>query len=160
MVVGSGVSLGGLVALELAQMLWQQGQEVRLLALINPPRPGRWVHEVAYRRYLKHIWRMTCLTGCEWYLHMGYRMPPFLRRPYFHAVNYHAVSQYVPPVYPGRGVLFHAMQNSHDPYAYWPDVLAGGLEVYNIPGSHLDLIFSEASVQILGESLTTALESV
>ena len=39
-----GVSLGGLVALALAHMLWQQGQEVGFLALIDPPRPGRQVH--------------------------------------------------------------------------------------------------------------------
>ena len=70
--------------------------------------------------------------------------------------NIEALKRYRPRVYPGRVTLFWAT-GSNVASAYkrlgWSDMAAEGLEVYLVPGKHLQ-IGEEPYVKVLGEKLT------
>jgi thioesterase domain-containing protein len=53
-------------------------------------------------------------------------------------------ARYKPRPYPGRVVYFRtrdtAPHQCRDPYASWDRLARGGLEIYDIPGTHGDLL--------------------
>jgi amino acid adenylation domain-containing protein len=82
-------------------------------------------------------------------------------------VNIQAVSEYNFQVYPGKAVLMRtddrerldAIGVQYDPLFGWGNLIAGGLEVEQIPGYHLGL-FQEPYVKVLAAKLQTHLEKV
>lgn len=65
-------------------------------------------------------------------------------------------------VYPGRITLFQAQEATLD-FSYYPvtqlgwgELAAGGLDIYEIPGSHLSMV-QEPHVQVLAEKLSACL---
>jgi amino acid adenylation domain-containing protein len=71
-----------------------------------------------------------------------------------------AVREYAPQVYDGKVTLFWAsadLRTSIDLVEGWRALAGGGIEVHEIPGSHLDII-KEPHVQELAEKLGACLE--
>ena len=71
-----------------------------------------------------------------------------------------AVREYAPRVYDGRVTLFWAsgdLRTSIDLVEGWRALAGGGIEVYEIPGSHLDIV-KEPHVQELAEKLSGCLK--
>ena len=75
-----------------------------------------------------------------------------------------AVKYYVPDSYPGRITLFRSSegyqyleQRSPDPLLGWGKIANGGLEVYEVPGNHMQIV-REPSVKALGEQLRCSLD--
>jgi amino acid adenylation domain-containing protein len=70
---------------------------------------------------------------------------------------------YCPQVYSGTITLFKAMDQKVgvsallDPELGWRDLAAGGLEIHDIPGSHLGML-QDPHAQVLGESLRASID--
>jgi aspartate racemase len=60
--------------------------------------------------------------------------------------NIQAMNAYVPQVYPGRAILFQASDRPpgmyHDPLLGWDSIITGGIETYEVPGSHESILKS------------------
>ncbi len=191
-----GYSFGGMVALEMAQQLKKQGQEVELLVLLDParlqppvsPSPSNSLANITQfrdevSRHLRNLallapreklnyvlqragWRIVGIieeikkkikkTICNFSLSIGNSVPPILRMFYFSEVTNRAARKYVPQAYTGRVVLFKAKERPYDPGADWSRLAAGGLEVHELPGGHLDVIRGP-HVQIWAKQLSFCL---
>jgi thioesterase domain-containing protein/acyl carrier protein len=79
------------------------------------------------------------------------------------AIHLELVRPYIPRVYQGRVAYFRAMEVSEadkwyvDPLLGWRKLIAGGLEIQDIPGNHTTM-FSEPNVETLVERLRGCLE--
>jgi len=92
------------------------------------------------------------------YRRMGRRLPPVLRN--IEELNFAAVKDYVPQVYPGRAMLFLASDDltaAFDVEEGWQGLVAGGLEKIRVSGNHLDLV-KEPHVRTLAEKLRNCLD--
>ncbi len=78
-------------------------------------------------------------------------------------VRRQAFTNYAPQPYPGKMVLFRAMErNEFDPYYADPELgwglfAAGGLEVHDVPGDHTGIL-KEPNVQVMAAKLRACLE--
>jgi amino acid adenylation domain-containing protein len=169
-----GCSFGGLVAFEMAQQLCLQGEEVALLALIDPtvpPNPldpearlpnklrrhaarltrlnlrGQWTY--LHRRLTWRLGRRLQMLLCQAWITSGRRVPPKLRGFYFYEVALRAAEIYPPKPYSGRAILFGTEEND---VSRWVGLVRGGCETHTLPGRHSD-IFEEPVVQIVAEKL-------
>lgn len=76
-----------------------------------------------------------------------------------------AAKNYVPRPYPGKVILFRAMDRDQfkpedsDSQFGWGELAAGGLEVHHVPGNHLGIL-KEPDVRVLAEKLQECLERV
>ena len=180
-----GHSFGALVAFEMAQQLVAAGEAVGLLAILDYPGPGarvtkwdklrwhrivlsqlEWKDRLGYVRsnlkrrlvrsrlvprrvklYLKGTGRPGRTTA-QWRLDMFER-------------NLAAISEYRVLPYPGRLTLFRAKLGAPaihaDPAGGWGGVAAGGVEVYDVGGRHMEM-FREPHVRGLGEALRGCLD--
>ena len=72
--------------------------------------------------------------------------------------NMKASRKYIPKVYPGRFIFFRASKRPpgiyKDPDVGWGDMAAGGMEIYEIPGTHTSIINSP----VLAKKLKICLE--
>ncbi|WP_339401448.1 amino acid adenylation domain-containing protein [Tychonema sp. BBK16] len=70
--------------------------------------------------------------------------------------NEDAAKQYIAGIYPGQAILFKAVESAilfgDDHEMGWGEVVTGGIEVHEIPSSHLGML-KEPHVQLLGETL-------
>ncbi|NJR65290.1 MAG: amino acid adenylation domain-containing protein [Leptolyngbyaceae cyanobacterium CRU_2_3] len=72
--------------------------------------------------------------------------------------NRRSTEGYIPASYPGKITLFKATEQplgvslTLEPELGWRDLAMGGLEIHNIPGSHLGML-QDPSAQVLGETL-------
>jgi amino acid adenylation domain-containing protein len=108
----------------------------------------------APRKMKSQIWRRIYKR----YEKFGRPLPRTLRD--IQEFNSLAVREYVPKVYDGRVTLFWAsgdLRTSIDLVAGWRALAGGGMEVHEIPGSHLDII-KEPHVQDLAAKLSSCLE--
>ncbi len=71
-----------------------------------------------------------------YYKKRGRPLADRLRLTYFLMNNSRAESMYVPQVYPGRMILFETQGLFDDPQLGWGGLVAGGLEIHQIPGEH------------------------
>jgi amino acid adenylation domain-containing protein len=77
-------------------------------------------------------------------------------------LNFLAAREYVPRIYPGRVALFWAsgdLTTAYDLLDGWRALAAGGVDVHEIPGNHIDIV-KEPHVQALGEKLQACLDAV
>jgi aspartate racemase len=73
---------------------------------------------------------------------------------------------YMPQVYPGRAIVFRATDQPIDwlewrsvgPQLGWDRLVAGGLEIQEVPGHHFNM-FNQPYVQVLAEKLKACLDS-
>ena len=72
------------------------------------------------------------------------------------AADYIRAIQTCQPLYPGRLVLLRALDDPRDPYKRWGGMSVGGLDVYEVPGSHFTMLM-EPHVQQVAVQLTKLL---
>ena len=172
----SGVCGMALVAFEMARRLHQQGQEVSLLALIDPPSVGpihcpRLSHPRYYSgRLLYHLSHLAKVHPKSWLRYCLTRASTIRRRIFARSMEIanrpdkldvlsrmeKAIMAYTPEMYPGRVTLFVSSERVQD-YAGetdfgWSTVTSGGLEVRVVPGDHYT-IFHEPNIRILANDL-------
>ena len=73
-----------------------------------------------------------------------------------------AARNYVPRIYPGRVALFWAsgdLTTSFDLLDGWRTLAAGGVDVHEISGNHINII-NEPHVSVLADELQTCLDQV
>src|SRR6266403_3610007 len=101
------------------------------------------------------VWRRVYQT----YQSLGRPLPKTLRD--VKEFNSLAVRNYVPKVYEGSVTLFWAsedLRTSKDLIEGWRALVGGGMEVHEIPGTHLDII-KEPHVSELATKLRSCLDS-
>jgi amino acid adenylation domain-containing protein len=173
----------GLIAYETARQLWAQGQNVALLALIETQNPARSntfstvmrVKLLAQRLgfHFANLWHLG-ITGSPQLQELlrkikrlrwrtTYNLRLYLsncRLRDLEQILYVAARTYQPQPYPGCVVLFRCAERPVQPnwagQSGWSELVAGGLEVYEIPGNH-KTIFLEPNVDILASKLRTCL---
>lgn len=181
-----GVSFGGTVAFEMARQLDAKGETVALLGLLdtygpdalkNLPeingaqramkmlrlKPGVFLNKAKSNlmgkiEMLTHIqWRILC----KFYRLIGRPLPIYLENFTHGELNEEALRHYVPGVYSGRATIFKALESAilfgADPELGWGEVVAGGIEIHEIPSDHLGML-KEPHVRILGEKLQAAVD--
>jgi amino acid adenylation domain-containing protein len=131
-----GISFGTRLALEVAQQLIRQGQEIALLALLDSTAGS-------YARNAGIVDRVKTKFDLK-------------------EANLHAFNSYISRYYPGKITLFRAEAEIFrryypDPYAGWGELALGGIEVHDLPGVHTTF-FKHPHIQILGAKLKDCLE--
>jgi amino acid adenylation domain-containing protein len=99
------------------------------------------------------MWRRVYQT----YETFGRPLPPLLKD--IRELNSMAVQEYVPRVYQGKVTLFWAsedLRSSRDLVEGWRVLAGGGIEVHEIPGSHIDIV-KEPHVENLANKLANLL---
>ena len=181
-----GLSIGGMVAYEMAQQLVAQGQEVALIALFDTfLKKGSNVKLLPFSQRLKLLWNLEL---SEFWTRVHFKIKIKFNRllsRYFPKTNIteQVKSQYLPhtytdyPIkllrdaytpesYSGTVVLFQAIDSpisisitySFDPLeVQWRKLVNGELVIYNIPGNHTGIL-EEPNVQFLAEKLTGCID--
>jgi non-ribosomal peptide synthetase component F/thioesterase domain-containing protein len=177
-----GYSFGALVTFEVGRLLLAQGEEVGLLALLDPPQAlhlsleRSTVNDGRIPAYPATVGRLLAGPRLPAYLRDGIRRrvskltgqlyktlggPLAQRLTTVEEVNSTAAANYTPKPYNGRITLFRAMDNfapdQLDSDAGWRSLATGGLEVHEIPGSH-DEIIAEPNVRTLACELQHCLD--
>jgi hypothetical protein len=83
---------------------------------------------------------MAKMLVCRAFLILGRPVPVGLRMFYFMETHRQAVRNYVPGVYPGRVVLLQTRKRAETSSVNWSQLLTGRLEIYEMPGEHMDVI--------------------
>lgn len=174
-----GLSFGGMVALEAAQQLQSQGEEVALLALFDTWDPKAYTIHSLKKRLLTHL-RKFCQSPFQYlFLKLTYTNKfKFLSRfnlnlsPQNHPEKndnqldkvtktyLKAQQDYVPQLYSGRVALFKAMADYEDMLTFgdfedqfgWSKLITGELEIINIAGDHFGIL-KEPYVETLAREL-------
>ncbi|MCC3482362.1 MAG: amino acid adenylation domain-containing protein [Microcoleus sp. PH2017_12_PCY_D_A] len=147
----AGESLGGLVAFEMAHQLHLQGEEVALLGLLDSAIPGK--NQLSLSQKLTFHVKNLRQKG------LSYLFQKILKSQTksnsdinINNVNNdkvdprlefreHAFKSYKPQPYPGRAVLFRAMDESHfSTLETWQDLLVGGLDIYSSHKSFVNFL--------------------
>lgn len=181
-----GYSFGGIVALEIAQQLYRQGEKVGILAMIDTSVPGSEKRLPFINRVFEHIdnfiqqgpaYLQRKLVGwSEWgtyqlqhkymsLLGISEPLPEGDNHIDIIGANHQAQSQYVIQEYPGQMTLLRtddkereeATGMQYDPEFGWGEFITGGIDVHHIPGSHYTLL-EEPNVRVLAEKLKLCLE--
>jgi aspartate racemase len=161
-----GYSFGGLVAYEMARQLYEGGEEVGLLALLDTY-PGE-LETVA-----TSIWKILLEPKR---LRMLSDVPQTAKKSVQRRVkglflsktlkdvlqaNHGAAAQYELKPYEGKTTLFRAEQSSlrafDDPHAAWNVLAVGGLKIVEISGDHGDIL-TVPQVDQLAKSLKIAID--
>ena len=177
-----GYSFGGAVAYEVAQQIIDLGGEVGLLGLFDTiewqymEQVGRSLGLVqrmlTYRSQFKQAISDGDAFGPLWrrfrsklgrtlsrLLHPSGRPSPGPAISIENA-NIFAASNYRPRVYPGRLTLFRSTDrragDGDDAFLGWGHLIGGGIDVYHIPSTHLNIL-QEPAVQVLSERLRECL---
>jgi amino acid adenylation domain-containing protein len=94
------------------------------------------------------------------YRRLGRPLPRVLKN--IEELNFAAVKDYVPRVYPGRATIFLASDDltaAYDVEEGWQDLIGGNLEKVRVPGNHLDIV-KEPYVRVLAEKLGACLDQI
>ena len=151
-----GCSMGGLVMLEMARQLIEQGEVVAMLAMIDTALPecsastsGAPLDAVTSLRHgltrsvpkshsrlswefstqVRSAARLAKRKACDGMIRVGYRLPPFARHFYFFAKCEQVIARYVPRQYKGPLVVFRRPQAGSD--TQWRWLGAGPLELHD-----------------------------
>lgn len=180
----AGFCAAGLVAYEVARQLVESGEEVALLALIDTYGPvhqsrrqnwkehflrfvradrARWTLAAERARALRRMFERRL-----WHLLYRHGLPleRWIRKRIQHAAPeeflpaFAACLRYVPPVYPGRLTLFRPPEEKLDAgqnaeYG-WAGMALCGLDIIEVPGSHLEMPVSEIVAAELGRRISEA----
>ena len=109
-------------------------------------------------------WRLTLLkdtvkmASCQAFLISGRRVPVGLRVFYFMSIARLAARRYIPGVYCGHVILLPTEKPEKNGSSYWSHLVAGRLEIHEMPGAHLDAIHGP-HVTAWSEQLRTCLEN-
>ncbi len=179
-----GISWGGMVAFEVAQQLYAQGEQVRLLALFDTIRPGAEHRLPLPARLGWHLKRRLRGGPAVWWqtlkdvvaiersgrLWRGSRSLAAQLMPVpeneGHAAMREMFNQacrvYQPKAYPGAITLFVASDREGagafriEPGLGWSALAQGGVVMHPVPGDHLGIL-QEPHVSVLGQQLQACL---
>jgi thioesterase domain-containing protein/acyl carrier protein len=163
----AGWSFGGKVALEMAQQLHKAGQSVAVLAVIDAR-----LHSTRLATFW-HGSRMLLTNMLPYlgpyisdYLNLQsahsttkqsiFKTSEFKRLIQVFQANVWADSRYRPQRYPGQVTLFKTATQHQDSTWGWGDIAAKGVELYQLPGHHMNVLRSP-QVQVLAEKLSACL---
>ncbi len=181
----AGYSFGGFVVFEMAQQLHAAGEAVSLLGLLDTI---EWQYLERYRKSadLRQRFAMykllfhrvflsenglrqatnravSVLTRKLYHLMYKFRLFSAPSVPDVQTINRIAGSEYRPTAYPGRLTIFRSVSRSlldgDDELLGWGGLAAGGIEIQDVTGSHLDML-SEPNVRMLAEKLRASLDRV
>ena len=105
--------------------------------------------------FFKYTVKMAC---CQAFLISGRRVPIGLRVFYFMSIARLAAGRYIPGVYCGHVILLPTERPEKNASSYWSHLVAGRLEIHEMPGAHLDAIHGP-HVTAWSEQLRTCLEN-
>jgi amino acid adenylation domain-containing protein len=179
----AGYSFGGMVVFEMAQQLSAQGERAGLTVLLDAqewryerrmlrvmsdaikgPRHRARLKRILYGperwQYLSDAFRLRRASLiCKVCDSLGLRVPQGAVT--MEEVNRFAAGRYVARMYPGRLTLLRTLLTPRlaidDPQLGWGGLAAGGIEIHEIPGSHLE-ITDEPHVRVLARELGSCLE--
>jgi amino acid adenylation domain-containing protein len=184
-----GWSMGGVIALEMAQQFHAQGQRVALLALLDTriPTDDEEIDDedfearllVDFVRYfglsldprdaLARLPKHELLALVLEHAKRAGLMPSDIEvthaEPFIELckADFRATRNYVLHHYPGQITLFKAGQEltatSHDPTLGWSEWAGGGVDSYVVPGNHATMVY-EPHVEVLAEKLRACLDRV
>jgi amino acid adenylation domain-containing protein len=182
----AGLSFGGIVAYEVAQILRGQGETVAMLAMLDTAHPmaareleqargrdqilpgivGDEVRQLGKKlrqriKAFQNQWTYRLHTlECRWKQLRGLELEPdqvdFLQR----RANQSAARRYRPRDYQGPVTLFKATDVPRQEVSKetgWREVAIGGMEVVEVPGGHLTMM-QEPCIQVLGQRLMETLK--
>ncbi|MBW4473282.1 MAG: glycosyltransferase [Stenomitos rutilans HA7619-LM2] len=158
-----GRCTGGNIALEMAQALKKQGQQVLLVVMVDSPKPllteeEKTEYPIALARdQIRWSGKLTSsdsdLSPTE--IHFN---------PKVFEYNLQIPANHVPQAYLGRVAYFAAQEKSKDWFISnllepdaWNCWVANGVEIYEIPGDHLSMT-KEPNVQVLAKELSHCLD--
>jgi thioesterase domain-containing protein/acyl carrier protein len=100
---------------------------------------------------------------CRAYHLVELSLPPDLQSFYVDKIVYGTIypkarKAYVPQIYPGNVIIFHAKESSYDPELSWKKVITGRLEIQNVSGDHLSIL-AEPNLPLWAEQLKARLRS-
>jgi thioesterase domain-containing protein/acyl carrier protein len=153
-----GYSFGGLVALEIAQQLHQQGQRVSLLAMFDTGLPGGrdadpGISHSAFqllRRSARAINRLFYLSLYHLYDGFDRPVPMFVRKLSLRDASYRASKAYSPKPYPGPITYFRAVDEGPvRPLQGWPDLALGGIDIQELRGRHQEMFRGVAALELV-----------
>lgn len=172
-----GYSFGGIIAFEMARQLADRGCKVAFLGLLDIRCPLVPQVNLPFLQGLKlHISRLQklqfaakikyCIDRIFFNKKVEYRDELVTSLSHLEMfdpklltvldANLQARNNYVPQVYSGRAILFRSESQSlytdRYPELGWRDLVAGGIEIQDIPGTHMTLI-KEPHVRVLAEKL-------
>ncbi|MBS3026577.1 MAG: amino acid adenylation domain-containing protein [Dolichospermum sp. DET50] len=177
-----GSSFGGVLAYEMAQQLFAQGQQVSLLALFDSSIQKSNLKLLSFSHWLTLLWN---LGFSEFWKKAKFRMKskfsqlisrylspmnrtnPFDSQYFPHIFNEDLIkatwNDYTPKSYSGRVVLFKAINivdvstsiiySVEPPEVVWRKFVNGELVVHEVPGNHTTIL-EDPNVQIIAETLT------
>jgi len=142
-----GFSLGGLVALEMAQQLTAHGEKIGLLAMLDSyPHASRLSRGQRARLSMRQTWRRSA-RRLQW---LGVSPPfetivevsPSPALQHFRDTSYRALERYQPRFYPGKIDFVRAAIPTDfpaDPAAFWSK-LCPEFELTTVPGDHIGIM--------------------
>jgi amino acid adenylation domain-containing protein len=176
-----GWSVGGLIALEIAQQLGAQGQPVALLALIDSYTPQAMALPMPEDRQLLAMMARqldlaldpAALRPLDAEQQLAYVLAQAQRSDAplpgldlaqlgrlfaVYKSNAHALLRYTPRPYAGRVTLFRAAVGlgGVDPALGWDALAGAGVALCDVPGEH-DTLLKEPHVRALAEQLSAAI---
>jgi thioesterase domain-containing protein len=80
---------------------------------------------------------------CEASLVAGWTLPASVRSYYILKIYERAKKTYSPRVFPGRAIYFKSVERPSYHRDSWRTLMRDGLEVYDVPGDHMDIIKRE-----------------
>jgi thioesterase domain-containing protein len=178
----AGYSSDGIVAFEMAQLLVSKGEKIGLLALLDTYGPRS--KSLSFFRRLPRHWKALkqrepnerlAYIGEKISLIVGQARRVFWRILYqsflldrpilvtsknLSTVYDYALRNHMPQKYPGRAVLLRSKEGTigdcDDSERGWTGMLAGGLEIHEVPGDHMTML-NEPQVRKVAERLTECL---
>jgi amino acid adenylation domain-containing protein len=176
-----GLSFGGLVAYEMAQQLRAQGEETALLALLDtklwqlteenaPDDPDRHINRMRKMNVGQRAWYVIGGVGRRVYRYYRrfrvtmsvrafHRLPKNLRKFHYFPLFAQATREYKLEPYPGDALFISEKDSSDEQILNWTPLIQGGIEMYEIPVGHFDLVV-EPHVGVLTDHLVDAFDRV
>jgi acetoacetyl-CoA synthetase len=184
----AGYSFGGIAALEMAQQLGLAGERVAFVGLIDTIYDGQYqiAGESAGARVERHLRHMRGLRAPfyvaerlvktlgyfarvmqetigelpnELRCRLGKPIPYSKRAPFYRQIFLRAGHRYRPRSYAGMLTMFSAKGRAEWHRKRWSSIALGGLNVYEVPADHFDMVWPPHS-RLLAEAFDTALASL
>lgn len=171
-----GGSMGGMVALEAAQQVQREGEEIGILVMFDTIGPNhgikksdRLLHRLRNNSlkdlYQYGVSRITegqedknNMETCFSYQKRGEPIPHDLRIWFVRKMNFAAMARYDYTVFDGEVTLIKGSDEKSgiysDPKRGWENMTTKGLKIYEVPGHH-DTLVEEP---LLGKQLAACLE--
>jgi thioesterase domain-containing protein/acyl carrier protein len=147
-----GGSMGGLVAFEMAQQLFEMGQEVGLLVMLDTS-CSRFLkcenHDSSKSLFFRIQNGIRCRIRdyrkhalCKSYLNRKIAIPHELRYWFIEQMNLAISDSYIPKPYTGLITMFRAALNKNctDPYRGWITVANGGIRFFDFECDHNNIV--------------------